>query len=144
MENHELLTQRTMNQTQKLKRCFNLILVVCTAGLLSGCVFYPRVAQRSVEFRGRVLDAETRLPIKGAKVYFVEAPQYPTYTDEDGRFRMEARTQMHWGGNAAGGDWPPGKSSDCEVSFPNYQTVLEFEMSRRKGDIGDVLLKPKK
>jgi hypothetical protein len=139
-----------MNQSTKLQSCFTLAILPVIACLLSGCV---HTSQRSVEVRGRVLDAETRLPIKGAKISFDEPPHHPAYTDANGRFRMKARTQLHWGGNAAGGSWPSPKTSLMGISHPDYFPISGYDRIHGSwgsdwsghwgGDIGDVLLKPK-
>jgi hypothetical protein len=125
-----------MNQSTKLRSCYTLAIFPVIACLLSGCV---HTSQRSVEVRGRVLDAETHLPIKGVRIRFAESPHHPTYTDGNGCFKMKARTQIHWGGNAAGGSWPSPKTSLMGASHPDYHGIAR-EWS---GDIGDVLLKPK-
>jgi hypothetical protein len=106
--------------------------------LLTGCI-YPHTSERSSEVRGRVLDSQTHLPLKGAKICFVQKPQYPTYTDANGRFQMKARRNFHWSGNAGGGSWPFPKIGSKIISHPNYVTI-GWDGS---GDAGDILLQPK-
>jgi hypothetical protein len=86
-----------------------------------------------------VLDAETRLPIKGAKISFDESPHHPTYSDRNGYFRMKARKNFHWGGNAAGGSWPFPKQDDMGITHEGYVA----RGGRWAGNLGDILLKPK-
>ena len=102
-------------------------------------MFYPHTTERSKEVHGRVLDAQTRLPIKGAKIEFLQSPHHPTYTDADGYFRMKAAKNFHTGVNLAGGDEPMPKMSDKIISHPNY-VIANLDGS---GDIGDVFLQPK-
>jgi len=111
------------------------------AWLLSGCgaMFYPHTTERSKEVRGRVLDAETRLPIKGAKIYLVEPTHHSAYTDANGYFRMKATRNFHTGVNLAGGDDPMPKQNDMDITHEKYLP----HYGRWGGDIGDVLLKPK-
>ena len=102
-------------------------------------MLYPHTTERSQEVRGRVLDAQTRLPIKGAKISLYQSPHHPTHTDENGCFRLKATRNFHTGVNLAGGDDPMPKPNDMEISHEGY----ESQYGRWGGDIGDVLLKPK-
>ena len=124
-----------MNQRKNLQSCFILL---ATTWLLTGCI-YPHTSPRSAAVRGRVLDAQTHLPIKGAKVYFVQAPEYPTYTDANGRFQIKAIRNFHWSGNVAGGSWPDPKISLRNISHEKYVTRSEDW----SGDAGDIFLQPK-
>jgi hypothetical protein len=120
-----------------MKPSFVLITMFCC--LLAGCLPYPHTIERSSEVRGRVLDARTHLPIKGAKVCFVQSPQHTTYTDANGYFHLKAVKNFHFGVITPGADWPDRKISSRVISHPNYITIG----GDWSGDAGDILLKPK-
>ncbi len=102
-----------MNQPTKLRSCFTLATLLVAAVLFSGCgaMLYPHTTERSQEVRGRVLDAQTRLPIKGAKISLYQSPHHPTHTDGNGYFRLKATRNFHTGVNLAGGEDPDGGSA---------------------------------
>ena len=103
----------------------------------------PHTTQRSQELRGRVLDAKTLTPIKGAKVEFLQSPHHPTYTDAEGYFRMKATKQFHWGRDLAGGDQPPPKHNDLKVSHKDY--VTKYPLPDERGfDPLSIRLEPQK
>jgi hypothetical protein len=59
---------------------------------LPGCVVpAPSVDERSPAVSGRVVDANTKQPIKGATVALQEHPSYNARTDKAGIYRIRAR-----------------------------------------------------
>jgi len=126
-----------MKQTIKLVQSLVGILLLT---LLTGCLPIPHTTPRSDDVHGRVLDAVTRAPVKGAKVALSLSPHHETFTDADGRFHMKATRNFHWAYVTPGGDWPFGKPSSMEITHSNYLT-LEGGWS---GDAGDILMKTNK
>jgi hypothetical protein len=110
-----------MNQSTKLRSCFTLATLFAVAWLLSGCV-WPHTSPRSSEIRGRVFDAKTHLPIKGAKVRFMQKPYHTTYTDADGNFLMKATKNFHWLVGADSSGYPPPKMNIIFISHTKYVT----------------------
>lgn len=88
--------------------------------LLCGCIIFPYTTPRSAEVTGRVLDANTRLPIKGADVYLIEEPHHTTHTDANGYFRLKATHNFHLI-YAGDGCWPNNKTGDVQISCTGYQ-----------------------
>jgi len=128
-----------MNKLYKSRLCFPLTSLFAAAFLLSGCL-YPHTSERSDEVRGRVLDAKTRLPIKGAKIYFCDPPHHATRTDAYGYFRMKAAKNFHWLAGADGSGFPSPKSDGICISYEGYVT-RDFR-KRYDGDPLNILLKP--
>ena len=116
-----------------------LILLILALGLLPGCMPWPHTTDRSQEVRGRVLDANTHTPVSGAKVFLVQSPHHPAYTDATGHFRLKATRNFHWAYPAPEGHWPDRKDSSMEIAHPDYLSIW----GNWSGDVGDVLLKPK-
>jgi len=114
-----------MNQSTKLQNYFTLVTLGALSLLLSGCggaFSYSRhTTVRAPELRGRILDARTRQPIEGAKVYFCDPPEHAVYTDADGYFLMKAAVNIHTGRDAAGGSSPPRKSDGVCISKDGYR-----------------------
>lgn len=105
---------------------------------LCGCIPIPHYSPRSDEVRGRILDANTHLPISGAKVFLAQAPHHAVYTDKEGRFRLKATRNFHLAYVGGDGDWPSKKDSDVEISCPGYFSIG----GGYSGSTGDILLKP--
>jgi len=108
--------------------------------LLTGCVPIPHTTERSPEVCGRVLDARTRAPIQGAKVFLIQAPDHAAYTDVSGYFQLKAARNFHLAYVLAGerGHWPERKVGSMEIYHPNYLPVC----GGWSGNVGDILLKP--
>ena len=87
---------------------------------LCGCIIFPYTVPRSAEVTGRVLDANTRLPIKGADIYLVEEPHHTTHTDANGYFRLKATHNfiLIYMGD---GCWPNKKTDEVQISRTGYQ-----------------------
>jgi len=112
--------------------------------LLAGCILpYPHTTPRSFEFSGRVIDARTKAPVRGVRVFLSEHPGTSCTTDAIGHFRLKATRNFHLARVSLGGDgfdWPFGKSFDVvTVSHRNYQT-LQIDTI---GFQGDILISPK-
>ena len=96
---------------------------------LSGCVVpAPSVDQRSPTVSGRVLDAVTKQPVKGAVVMLHEHPSYKARTDGDGIYRIRARHNVHLllilG--ICGEQIPEGnyyRADELDISHPLYETA---------------------
>lgn len=130
-----------MNQQKNLQNYFTLFTLLAAIWLLSGCAgFYPHTSERSNEVHGRVLDAKTHLPIKGAKVYFCDPPHHATHTDADGYFRMKAAKNFHWLAGADGSGYPNAKSNGICISHEGY-LIRDFWQGYDK-DPMNILLKP--
>lgn len=118
-----------MERTNKLQTPLILLSLLAVAWLFSGCAVMidPHTTERLGEVRGRVLDAQTHQPIKGAKVYFCEPPEHATYTDADGYFLMKPTKNTHWLSGAGGSGYPNRKSNGLCISHPNYSTKSYWE-----------------
>lgn len=116
-----------------------LIAVILVLGLLTSCFPYVHSEQRSADFRGRVLDAQTHLPIKDAEIRLVQNPPHTTHTDANGYFHMKATRNWHYFVITPGADWPDSKIGDEIISRTNYVTIG----GSWNGNVGDILLKPK-
>lgn len=108
--------------------------------LLTGCLPFPHTTKRSAAVSGRVIDARTREPIKGAKVSPQISPHHATYTDANGRFRMRATRNFHWAYVSPEGHGPEPKDSYTEISHDGY-VPYGFDNNDDR-DLGDVPLKP--
>jgi hypothetical protein len=111
---------------------------ILVVGVLAGCLPIPHTTPRSNEFSGRVLDAETHLPIAGVSVSLNQSPHHTIYTDSNGYFRMKAQENFHWLYVAPEGHWPNPKDPEMKISHPNYITLW----GGFGGDVGNILLKP--
>jgi hypothetical protein len=115
------------------------MLPVLLLGSLAGCLPWPHTTPRSAAVSGRVLDARTHLPIKGAAVFLLQSPTHTTYTDKDGFFHLKATRNVHFGYIPPEGEWPDNKDSSMEISHTNYFPIAGVW----SGNIGDIFLKPK-
>lgn len=101
----------------------------------------PRTEVRAPELRGRVLDADTHLPISGVKVYFNDPPEEAVYTDANGYFLMK-KSKVTYSMSYGGHVYPIRKSDDLLLSHTNYAAGY---FGRNIGDDPlNILLKPKK
>jgi hypothetical protein len=105
---------------------------------LTGCLPYPHTTERSPEVSGTVIDARTRAPIQGAKVFLVQSPHHTTYTDVNGHFDLEATRNVHLGIITPGSDWPDRKDSVMEITHTNYLPIG----GTWNGNAGEILLQP--
>jgi len=109
-----------MNQPTKLRSYSTVATLFAVVWLLSGCIS-PHTSPRCPEIRGKVVDAKTHLPIKGAKVCFIEPPfDNTTYTDAEGCFVMKASKNFHWQAGADSSGYPPPKSNGLRITHENY------------------------
>jgi hypothetical protein len=116
---------------------------IVALALLTGCLPIPHTTERSRDVRGRVLDARTRAPVQGAKVFLTNLPKVSCETDSLGLFRLKATHQFHFAYVGSEGHWPNRKYYEFEV------TILHTNYSPRQlddavTDEGDVLLEPKR
>ena len=139
-------------------RAMRLIPFILVLSLLTGCIPFPHTSLKCEEVRGRVLDAETHTPIKGAKVYLVvddfsgntdkSRPEHVTYTDATGSFRLGATHQFHLAVVAVEGDndfLPKRKYYEGRILHPDYSS-WRFDVIGWGGsgkDYGEIFLKPK-
>ena len=133
-----------MKATLHLCQQKTVAFALCVSALfiLCGCLPIPHSKPRSAETYGRVLDASTHLPIKGAKVFFAGKPHHTTYTDSQGHFRMKATKNHYFAYVAPDGDWPNGTSGLTGITFPGYISYNYDVGPYGGGDLGDILLKP--
>jgi hypothetical protein len=89
---------------------------ILVLGLLTGCIPYVHSNERSADIRGRVLDANTHIPLKGAEIRFAQAPPHTTRTDSNGYFHMKATRNWHYLAVAPDGDWPDNKDNTIVIS----------------------------
>jgi hypothetical protein len=120
-----------------------LLSIVAVLALLTGCLPIPHTTDHSGEVTGRVLDAQTCAPIQGAKIFLVEKPHHPTYTDANGHFDLKATRNFHWLYVPPEGDWPGRKGNGIEVSNPNFFSGNISPNMVGFMDAGDLLLEPK-
>jgi hypothetical protein len=76
-------------------RIFWNLIACCATAFLLGCVV-PHSAERSPEFRGRILDETTRQPVARAKVALQDRASVSTKTAKDGTFRLPAKHFLQW------------------------------------------------
>ena len=97
-----------------MRNLLSSLLVAPLALVLSGCLIYPHTSERSPEIRGRVFDADTRQPIAGAKVSWLEQSRSSTKTDAAGAYTLHKTHNLHWmvSGPCAS-DWPMGRDLEC-------------------------------
>src|SRR6266404_3389361 len=101
-----------------------LSLVLC---LSAGCAPYLHTTPRSPEVRGRVLDARTRTPVEGAKVFLTEHPSVSTVSDGEGYFRLKVTRNFHYAATVPEGHLPAPEywGAAITVSRTNYITYLQ-------------------
>ena len=111
-----------------------------------GCIPMPHTTTRSLEIRGRVLDARTHAPIQGAMVFLTEQERVSCKTDTAGSFWLKETHNFHMGFVPPEGHWPQQKywsDHPVTISHTNY-TPLRIDDWRENGsDKGDIFLKPK-
>jgi hypothetical protein len=115
-------------------------------GFLTGCVPYPHTSLRSPEITGRILDAFTHTPIEGAKIFFPDYPNVSCKSGADGKFRLKATHNFHWGGIPPEGNWPKGKDYGAAIAV-SHAGYLDYVQKGpddwRLTDKGDIFLQPK-
>jgi hypothetical protein len=95
--------------------------------LTSGCIPIPHTSIRFPEMNGRVLDASTQNPIRGALIAIHDNPADSTKSDDQGRFRVERQKNFHLaydvnfvcGPGDIGGKY---YSYELDISAPGYVT----------------------
>jgi hypothetical protein len=85
-----------MNQPIKLLRCVTWAALFAVALVNSGCIPYPHRNKTSGEMSGRVYDAYTGTPIKGATVALVTQPKHRTKSDDHGYFSLSETYKFHF------------------------------------------------
>ena len=133
-------------------RIFWILIAFCATALLPGCVV-PHSAERSPEFRGRVLDEATRQPVARAKVALRDCAAVSTKTAKNGTFRLPAKHFLQFTFHGHGAvdmrDVEP-YGWDLIISHPGYDTAtidvfkhrnLE-DSSRAYVALDDICLKP--
>ena len=121
----------------------SLVILPCLTGCAYVFVPYPHTSVRLYPASGRVLDAHTRAPIAGAKIFLTHHPEVACKSDRAGTFKFKKIRQWHAGsvGAAAGSsDWPSGEYwyPHITVSHTNY-TPREVAWEYRTNDV--ILLK---
>jgi hypothetical protein len=123
----------------------NCIAGVVVLALLIGCLPIPHTTERSPEIYGSVLDASTRSPIQGARIFLSGHPDISCASDSTGHFRLKATHNFNFGSVPPEGDWPSRTywGSSITVSHANYAEFVQHEADDwRLTDKGDILLKP--
>src|ERR1051326_1337051 len=128
---------RVVRRPESAMRFLPFILVL---GLLTGCV-WPHTTPRSPAVTGRVLDARTHVPIRGAKVFLTQPPAHATYTDKNGCFHMKATRNFILMQTGAG-ELPREKIALMLISQTNYISH-ELAPDWHHENIGDLFLEPK-
>jgi hypothetical protein len=108
-----------------------------------GCLPDPHRTLRSPQVRGRVLDAQTQMPIEGARVCFTEHPEISSQTDRTGYFLLKATYNLHLASIPPEGNWPERKYWDDKItlSHAGYLDVrIDHWPSYAGADKGDILL----
>ena len=130
------------------------LIMAASALVFSGCVPAPAVDERSPAVSGRVVDAVTGHPIKGATVMLHAHPSYKAHTDSDGAYRIRARhnVRLFLTLGICGGEIPEGdyyNADQLEIVHPLYERrqikTDEFLVSFKNGTqlvLRDVPLTP--
>lgn len=144
--NYNKLTLQNMKAVLHLKPIKTVALALCllTLFMLCGCLPIPHSKPRSAEIYGRVLDAKTHLPIKGAKVSLTEKPHHTTYTDSQGHFHMKATKNHYFAYVAPDGDWPNSKTGLTQIECPGYIPYSYDGYGYGGGNLGDINLEPER
>ncbi len=115
---------------------------------LTGCAFvfvpYPHTSVRLYPASGRVLDADTRAPIAGAKIFLTHHPEVACKSDRAGIFKFKEIRNWHAGeiGVAAGAsDWPPGEQWSYPRITVSHTDYAPCELDLQYGTNNIVLLK---
>jgi hypothetical protein len=141
------MKDRTSKGRWNIKLAVSLTLrlapLVLLLNILSGCL-YLNSEPRSQEVTGRVLDAQTHLPIKGVAVYLLSAPHHTTYSDATGHFRLKKARNQHVLTLPPEGWWPENKDALAGMSHPDYDRH-DFDAGYGEGsvDLGDIFLNPR-
>lgn len=109
-----------------MEKTIALIIAASALLLLSGCVPAPSVDERSPAVSGRVVDAVSGHPIKGATVMLYAHPSYKTHTDSDGAYRIRARhnVRLFLTLGICGGEIPEGNyynADQLQITHPLYE-----------------------
>ena len=91
---------------------FLAVLLMC-----SGCL--PLVIGGTPHLAGSVIDADTKHPIGGARLYYAEFPKHEVYTGIDGRYDFKAIDYWKWYPLFVDSDGPP-HSSILTIDAPTY------------------------
>jgi hypothetical protein len=97
---------RTAAKFIRIVGCLPLIVSV------SGCWLpIPHTSRGSPGFKGRVLDAVSRVPVAHAEVQLAGYPQIHTYSHADGKFYLPSQRNFHLlvSPGACSDVWPEGK-----------------------------------
>jgi len=105
-------------------------------GIFAGCAPIPHTTVKSFEVRGRVLEARTRAPIQGARIFFT------VQSDSEGYFKLKETRNFHFAVTAPEGDLPSREFwwSHVTISQANH---LPRRLDDDFWDKGEVLLEPK-
>ena len=117
-------------------RVLRLTFSLCGILLLAGCI-RPHYAQRSPEFRGRVLDDATSKPVVHAKVALRDRPSVSANTDRTGEFKVPAKRFLQWtlyGPCAADLREVDSYGWDLVVSHRGYETTTVDVLKHRNLD----------
>jgi hypothetical protein len=123
-------------------KSFRLCAWMVTIVLICGCIPYPHKTIRSLEIRGRLLDARTHEPINGAMVFLNGCPKTSSVSDSTGYFCLKATYNFHVGVLPPEGHWPQGRycGSDFTITHTNYLAQSLFAW---RGEEGVILLVPR-
>ncbi len=129
----------------------SLVVWVLLLGMLpwlTGCasvfVPYPHTSVRLYPASGRVLDADTRAPIAGAKIFLTHHPEVACKSDRTGTFKFKKIRNWHAGeiGVPAGAsDWPPGEQWSYPPITASHTDYTPCELVLHYGTNNIVLLK---
>jgi hypothetical protein len=125
---------------------WHLKFVACALVLvaLTGCL-YPHTSPRSPEICGKILDARTHAPVRGAEVFLSEHPKFSSTSDAAGHFRLKATRNFHLCaglGCSSGGGWPRGQYWEPHISV-SHSNYIPREVGGDFTDKGNILLEPK-
>jgi hypothetical protein len=114
-----------MIRSLKLLPFFSL---VAYCFMLSGCIWpVPSVDTRSLEMRGRILDARSGQAVFGARIALREHQSIHAITDESGNFRLRGTRNIHLFSvlGICSTDFPVGKyyGDTIEISHAGFETL---------------------
>ncbi|TVO52629.1 hypothetical protein [Denitromonas halophila] len=110
-----------------MQKLLGALLVAPLIGLC-GCV--PSPFYESPRVNGRVVAADTNIPIEGARAFLEEYPEHQATTDDRGMFYLDSLSKYHWCFLLPDACLPFWQKGTLSVDFPGFRAArIEFGTS---------------